>query len=87
MLAYVDDLIGCSHEVKKMFDQVAATFKFKEDVKELALVYLGADIAKWTLHDAEDAGKKRWAMSSTNYTKKAIKEVEVELKQVGKCLS
>jgi hypothetical protein len=50
-------------------------------------LYPGADIAKWTLlHDAEDAGKKCWAMSSTNYTKKAIKEVEVELKQVGKYL-
>jgi hypothetical protein len=85
LLAYVDDLIGCSHDVKKMFDQIAATFKFKEDAAEPTL-YLGADITKWNIYDAEDIGKSRWAMSSQNYTKKAIAEVERELKQVGKYL-
>jgi hypothetical protein len=85
LLAYVDDLIGCSHDVKRMFDQISATFKFKEDAAEPTL-YLGADISKWTIYDADDVGKDRWAMSSSNYTKKAITEVERELKQVGKFL-
>jgi hypothetical protein len=82
LLAYVDDLLGCSHQVKEMFDQVSTLFSFKDPAKPPDL-YLGADISQWKIDGTSDPHKTRWAMSSTNYTKKAIKTVEAELFQVG----
>jgi hypothetical protein len=82
LLAYVDDIIGCSKQVDGMFAQVSAMFKFKEPATEPSL-YLGADISKWSLPNAEDPAKTRWSMSSSRYVKKAIAQVEVELKEIG----
>jgi hypothetical protein len=45
---------------------------------------LGANIKKWYIEGSEEAGKARWAMSLTNYMKKAIMEVERELKAADK---
>ena len=84
LLAYVDDLCGMSMDTKHMFHSIGELFKLKkESVKEPDL-YLGADIEKVQL--PSEPGKTRWAMSSTNYTKKAIEEVERELTKVDKRL-
>ena len=86
LLAYVDDLCGMSMNTKNMFDAIGRMFKLKkESVKEPDL-YLGADIEQVVFENSDDPGKTRWAMSSTNYTKKSITEVERELKKVDKRL-
>jgi hypothetical protein len=44
-------------------------------------LYLGADEKKGYINGSDEPGKVRWAMSSINYTKKAIEEVELELQE------
>ena len=84
LLAYVDDLCGMSMDTKNMFDAIGNLFTLKkESVKEPDL-YLGANIEKKFFD--EEPSKARWAMSSTNYTKKAIEEVERELTKADKRL-
>ena len=86
LLAYVDDLCGQSVNTKHMFDSIGRLFELKKgSVKEPDL-YLGADIEKVNLENSDKPTKTRWAMSSTNYTKKAIEEVERELHRADKRL-
>ena len=74
-----------SMNTKNIIDSIGEMFTLKkESVKEPDL-YLGVDIEKVHFLPSEP-GKTRWAMSSTNYTKKAIEEVEHELKKVDKQL-
>ena len=81
LLAYVDDLCGMSMDTKHMFQSIGDLFKLKkESVKEPDL-YLGADIGKKDI-----SGNDYWTISSTNYTKKAIAEVERELKKADRRL-
>lgn len=86
VLAYVDDLLVMSSNPKVVMDAIARTYTLKAgSVKEPDL-YLGANIKKWYIEGSEDPGKARWSMSSSNYTKKAITEVERELTAAGKKL-
>ncbi|GAX20073.1 hypothetical protein FisN_1Lu447, partial [Fistulifera solaris] len=82
LLAYVDDLVGQSIDPDKMFGEIAQIFQFKDGKAEEPELYLGADVKKWHIDDAEDPTKDRWALSSEKYTKKAISEVETELNKV-----
>ena len=84
MLAHVDDLCGMSIDTKSMFDAIGQLFRLKEGTVKEPDLYLGADIEKKCFTGDP---KPRWAMSSTEYTKKAIKEVEREPKTADKRLS
>ena len=86
ILAYVDDIIGCSHNIKAVFEDIGSRFKFKEGSVQEPELYLGADIQKWYIDDAPNPNKPQWALSSTKYTRKAIAEVDLELKKVGRQL-
>jgi len=46
--------------------------------------YLGAEIKEWRFPD--DAGKVRWAMSSAQYVKEAVKNAEAKAKDAGRQL-
>jgi hypothetical protein len=82
LLAYVDDLVGQSTDPDKMFGEIVQIFQFKDGKAEEPELYLGADVKKWHIDNAEDPTKDRWALSSEKYTKKATSEVETELHKV-----
>ena len=48
--------------------------------------YLGAQVCKWWINDADDPMKTCWAMSSDGYVKQAIAKMEWELEQVDRHL-
>ena len=86
VLCYVDDILVASTNPKDVMNNIEKMYTLKAgSVKEPDL-YLGADIRKWYIEGLEEPGKPRWAMSSTNYTKKATVEVERELKAADKRL-
>jgi hypothetical protein len=70
-----------------VIDTIHKVYTLKEgSVKEPEL-HLGADVKnKWYVKGLDEPGKTRWAMSSTNSTKKAMSEVERELKVIDKRL-
>ena len=86
VLCYVDDILCQSQRPDLVMKSVSGTYTLKEgSVKEPDL-YLGAQVKKWYIQGSEDPEKPRWAMSSEVYTKRAIVEVERELKEAGKQL-
>ena len=54
-------------------DEIQGKFTLKDGTVEEPKLYLGADVQKV---DTDRSGKVRWGLSSTNYTAKAIAEVE-----------
>jgi hypothetical protein len=83
VLCYVDDVLASSVNPQNIMDGLSEVFTLKEGTVKEPDLYLGADVTKWYLEGSEDPGKARWAMSSTNYTKKAIEEVERELREAN----
>jgi hypothetical protein len=67
-------------------DELALRFTLKEGSVQEPTLYLGADVLKWYIAESEEPGKVRWALASTNYTKRAIADLEVELDAIGKRL-
>ena len=76
MIAYVDDLLCCSVNPKLQMDMIQGKFTLKDGTVEEPKMYLGADIIKTRIEGSEDPEKVRWSMASTNYTNKAIADVE-----------
>ena len=75
ILCYVDDVITMSSKPMLIIDGIKATFKLKGDKAEVPEMYLGGDIKQ-----VETAsGTKCWTLSSENYIKTAIANVEEKL--------
>ena len=81
LVAYVDDILCCGEDPRFMMECIEKRFTLKNGTIKEPDLYLGADIEKVFFQDGEDPTKARWALSSTSYTKKAIEEVERELKK------
>ena len=82
VLCYVDDLLVISHDPKAVMDYMSSKYTLKDGSVKPPDTYLGASISKWTIHDAEDPEKPRWAMSSDAYVQRAIDDVERKLAEV-----
>jgi len=80
-LCYVDDILVLSHQPKSVMDAIAQRVTLKTGSVKPPDSYLGADIFQVTIHDGNQSlpMKKVWAMSATEYVKRAIQEVEREL--------
>ena len=78
ILCYVDDLLCISHEAARPMKDIQSTLKFKDDKVEEPEFYLGAKLQKKDLN-----GRKVWTMSSTDYIKSAVENVEEQLKKKG----
>ena len=78
-LVYVDDIMIVALDPSRTMKQVQEKFKFKGDKWDDPDIYLGAKISK-RVHEK----KQIWTMSSQEYLKAAIKEVE---NKVGKLVS
>jgi len=75
VLCYVDDILIISHAPQGIMDDIAKYVKFKPGSVQPPEHYLGADTFCHTICE----GKQVWAMSSQEYIRHAIQEVEREL--------
>ena len=82
ILVYVDDILCISHKAKETMRLIAKDFKFKKDEIKPPEIYLGARLERKNLN-----GKNVWTMTSVDYLKAAIKNLEDRLEKKGKKLS
>jgi hypothetical protein len=80
-LVYVDDIMCISHDPKATMMGIQATFKLKDDKIEKPENYLGAQIMQKVID-----GRECWAMTSEQYVKAAIANVEATLNERGQRL-
>lgn len=81
MLCYVDDILCVSHKAEATLKELGQSFKFKNDEIKEPSMYLGATLKKRTLN-----GKERWSITSDEYLKAAVENLENQLKQKNKTL-
>ena len=74
LLVYVDDVLCISHDPTATMKGIQGTFKLKGDKIEVPTHYLGAQISQKTI-----GGISCWTMSSKQYIKAAIANVESNL--------
>ena len=82
ILCYVDDILVISHEPQKVMDMLGKHYTLKPGSVGKPDTYLGTKIGRYTLAD----GSETWSMSSDLYVKRAVADVEVELKKVNQAL-
>jgi hypothetical protein len=78
---YVDDVLVLSHRAKQVMNAMSKMYRFKEGSIGPPTMYLGAHVVERRF--PEDAGKVRWALSSEQYLKDAVKNLELKLVQDG----
>lgn len=81
ILCYVDDILCISYDARVPMTEISGKFKFKKDKVKKPDFYLGARLALKDLN-----GKKVWTMSSTDYVKAAIDNIEELLRKKGSAL-
>lgn len=74
ILCYVDDILSISFEPERSMTAIQNAFKFKNDLIQQPEFYLGAAIQKKKLN-----GKNVWTMTSRDYIRLAIANVERQL--------
>jgi hypothetical protein len=75
-LVYVDDLLVLSHQPALIIKSLEDFYHFKEEA-ERPNRYLGAEVIEWRFPDEVD--QPYWALSSNQYVKEAIKNLEAKL--------
>jgi hypothetical protein len=76
ILCYVDDILCASFDPMKPMKEIQRGFKFKNDEIKEPGIYLGAKLEKKSLN-----GRKTWTMSSTDYVKLSVQNIEQQLKR------
>ena len=76
-LVYVDDILVLSHFPVAIMKALEDFYRLK-DGYEKPTRYLGADILQWRFPEDD---KLRWGLSSSQYVKEAIKNIELDLTQ------
>ena len=74
LLIYVNDVMCISHDAEATMSGIQATFKLKNNTVEVPTNYLGAQVTKKIIN-----GISCWTMSSEQYIKVAIANVENKL--------
>jgi hypothetical protein len=82
VLCYVDDILAISHAPPAILDVIALHVTLKPGSIEEPKNYLGANISRRTILDGDGQTrmKQAWSMSAQEYIKRAVEEVERELK-------
>ncbi len=83
VLLYVDDLLVLTHQAEVTMKSLEAFYHLKDGYAKPDR-YLGAQIKEWRF--PEDASKAYWAISSEQYIKEAIRNVEADLQKCNKGL-
>ena len=78
VLCYVDDILSISDNPKATLLDLTAVFKLKDDKIEPPDIYLGAQLDKMIVGDAEC-----WTMSAEKYVMASVKNVEEGLAKRG----
>ncbi|KAI2506217.1 Reverse transcriptase (RNA-dependent DNA polymerase) [Fragilaria crotonensis] len=81
VLVYVDDILCISHDPKSTMAGIQETLKLKDDKIEKPENYLGAQLAQMVI-----GGQTCWTMSSHDYVKAAVANVEAALDASGQRL-
>ena len=76
ILVYVDDLLVLSHQPAVIMKGLEEFYRFKDGFAKPTR-YLGAEVIEWTFPDSAD--RHHWALSSNQYVKEAIKNLEAKL--------
>ena len=76
ILVYVDDLLCISMEPLRPMQQIAKSLRFKKDKIEPPEFYLGARLEMKELN-----GKRMWTMTSKDYVKAAVENMEKHLEK------
>ena len=81
VLVYVDDIMVISHAPENVMKQIQERFEFKNNVWTDPDTYLGTKIEKKELN-----GKRVWTMTSREYIKASLVEIENKLERTGQRL-
>ncbi len=84
MLVYVDDLLVLSHQATSIMQTLEDFYRLKEEYSKPKR-YLGAEVKEWRF--PEDSEEIRWALSSEQYIKESIKNIETHLKRYDQTLN
>ena len=76
MLVYVDDILCISEDPFRPMQQISESLRFKKDKIEPPEFYLGARLEKKELN-----GKRMWTMTSKDYIKAAVDNIEKHLEK------
>jgi hypothetical protein len=83
LLAYVDDILVLSYDPGKILLHLSEFYRLKEGYAKPQR-YLGAQVKEWRFPN--DPTKIRWALSSEQYVKEAVKNIETELQKQHRML-
>ena len=78
VLFYVDDVLAISDMPMRTMYGIRIVFKLKDDKAEVPDVYLGAML----IQVETETGNKCWSMSSENYVKAEIDNLESKLGKI-----
>ena len=81
VLMYVDDILSIACDPRIILQEIQSTFKFKNDKIEEPEFYLGAKLQRKPLN-----GLQCWTITSQDYVKAAVRNVEEALKKSGRKL-
>ena len=81
VLMYVDDILAISCDPKAILEDVQKTFKFKNDAMDPPEFYLGAKLQEKPINNY-----KCWTVTSQEYVKAAVRNVEEAVKNKGRRL-
>jgi hypothetical protein len=73
VLVFVDDLLVLSHQGDKTMKALEDFYHLKDGFAQPTR-YLGSEVMKWIF--SEDSTKVYWALSSTQYVKEALQNIE-----------
>ena len=76
ILCYVDDILSISMEPERPMKEIQRAFKFKNDLIKPPEFYLGAKLQEKVINE-----RKVWTMTSKDYIKLAIDNLETQLKK------
>jgi hypothetical protein len=83
ILVYVDDVLALSHQAETIMKSLGQYYRLKDGYAEPSQ-YLGAAVKKWTF--PEDSTRPKWALSSEQYVKEAIENIERHLAEQQRTL-
>ena len=75
VLCYVDDILSISYKPVDTMKDIERAFKFKKNLIQKPDMYLGAKLEEKQLN-----GRKVWTITSKDYVKLSIENVERQLK-------
>ena len=74
-MVYVDDILCIAHDTKPTMDSLGELYRLKEESLGIPDRYVGSNIKKYQLPD----GREVWSMSSYDYVRNAVRNVDASL--------